>query len=37
MNIDKGKGFFIKKNHMSTFFLECFKRIKGFLKHGEFS
>jgi hypothetical protein len=34
---DKEKKLMKQKNHLSTFFLKCFKHIKGFLKHGEFS
>ncbi len=34
---DKGKGFLIQKITCPHAFLECFKHIKGILKHGEVS
>jgi hypothetical protein len=34
---DKGKGLLIQKTTCPHAFLEWFKHIKGFLKHGEFS
>jgi hypothetical protein len=34
---DKEKGLLKQKTTCSHVFLECFKNIKGFLKHGEFS
>jgi len=33
----KEKDFWFKKTTCPHVFLECFKHIKGFLKHGEFS
>jgi hypothetical protein len=34
---DKGKGLLIQKTAYPHAFHECFKHIKGLLKHGEFS
>jgi hypothetical protein len=34
---DKGKGLLIQKTTYPHAFCECFKHIKGLLKHGEFS